>query len=156
MPLWNGIKVQWPNSTLVLVIQIAIVHNDTPYAAKPPDCWLLCTDVQSSVKRSHWFSSPFGLTIALYSKTWQAPKFTKNIETLWRIYKSLNKAIIGSDNGLPSHILNHCWLIIHWSEGNIFLWNYIRNSKKKSICKSHLQNVSHFVPASMIQGEPFE
>ena len=50
MPLnWNGIKVQWPNSTQALVIQIAIVHNDTPYAAKPPDCWLLCTYVKSSV-----------------------------------------------------------------------------------------------------------
>ena len=28
--------------------------------------------------------------------------------------------------------------------------------KEEIRCKSHVQNVSHFVPASMIQGEPFE
>ena len=36
------------------------------------------------------------------------------------------------------------------------LWNYIPNSSKKYISKSHLQNVSHFVPASMSQSEPFK
>ena len=49
----------------------------------------------------------------------------KRIEAEWRIYASVSKAIIGSDNGwsAPCHYLNQCWNIANSKLRNTLQWN---------------------------------
>ena len=47
---------------------------------------------------------------------------------------SVNRASIGQDNGLspisaPSHYLNQYWVIINWTLGNTFQWNFNQNTR---------------------------
>ena len=54
---------------------------------------------------------------------------------------------------LPSHYLNQCWLIINWTLSNKLLTikfeSKYNNFHSREIHKCCLQNVSHFVVASM-------
>ena len=54
---------------------------------------------------------------------------------------------------VPSHFLNQCWIIVNWTVGNKFPWNFIKNSNI-FISQNAFENVncemaSLFVSASM-------
>ena len=51
-----------------------------------------------------------------------------------RIYVAVNGVSIGSINGFgaysaPSHYLNQCWFIVHWTRRNKLWWNFNQNTK---------------------------
>ena len=54
----------------------------------------------------------------------------------WRIYASVNRISIDSDNGL-SPIRRQCWIIVNWTHRNKSQWNLNQNMKLL-IHKKHL------------------